>query len=240
MSENTQKPELLVYGDSHTRYILGGTVSPGKQLIVDHGTFIARGNQLGDTGATIWGLNNKNSTTGAGEKIKAALENKTEVNLYLSLGEVDVRNHIHKHSPSVLYNTKKLIDRYGLWLDENVIPHLGNSGQLFLTGCVPYTQRLALNINNQFLHLAYAPSIFNALIYELCHQFENTHYIDLFEGMIAKDGYLPIELSSQPTEIIEAHLDYQKAEQHVVPQIEKYLVNEQQSLSGNSAINIST
>lgn len=222
------KPEIIVLGNSHVRYLLGG--HGGRSF--DHGSFIARGKQFGDTGATIWGLFNPMSRTGAGkniaEYVRAEADRLPEtvgLKLVLVLGEVDVRNHVLKHSSSsrtcadVIW---ELIYRYESWIAENIEDHCGVN--LCLMGTVPYTKMFFSKDHPSRKMMKYISGLFNAALAGLCNERDWT-YIDVYEQLTDVQGFLRDELSCDPTATDDIHLDHIRAAEFIVPQVERYLTN---------------
>lgn len=209
MSSQISKPEILVLGDSHVRSLLGGKMAPDQELIVDHGSFVAKGKQLGSTGATIWGLPELQSATNAGEKIRECLKDKTDVLLYLSLGEVDVRAHYNKNADNKM---KPVVDRYKDWLEQNVLEHVD---KLFLQGSIPYSDKFAAS--NGGNDLKNASLDFNDCLQQMLSTCKKMYYIDMYK-VLDKDLVPEDEIRYDSI-----HLDINISSRIIIPQIERYI-----------------
>lgn len=216
--------EVIALGCSHIRYVLGGAVGPDREMENVVGSIKFRGKQLGSTGATIWGLDNSRSVTGAGEKIIDFIKENSlgdkRCDLFLSLGEIDVRQHVVKHSDGKPGSVLKSIDRVLEKLDSFVSLNLSSCNSIMIMGAIPYTS--AFFSIDENAPMRYVPAAFNASLHNLCNK-RSWGYIDVYEGLMDKEGYLLPDFAADIKSSVEIHLDHARAEKHIVPQIEDHL-----------------
>ena len=95
--------------------------------------------KAGQTGATVFGLHNKDSSTGAGEKIKNYLNKQQVENVVFVLGDVDFFIHLLKHidgtDPSSFI--KNIMNVYSSYIETNVRKNVKNKVIVF--DIIPYS-----------------------------------------------------------------------------------------------------
>lgn len=226
-TSSISKPVLYALGNSHVRYLLGGRVKPDEELTQEHDKLIIIGKQLGNTGATIWGLDKSDSVTDAGSKVQSFIDEKLLIHntfdLLLSFGEVDVRAHVLKHSTgeycTVVASTSRVVEKYRHFVD---LVKKRTRGKILLVGTVPYTRKFMSTGHSSRRVLSYAPQLFNALLWKMC-QDEGYVFIDQFECMVDQEGYLSSDYSAAPNSVDDSHLNWEVAQAKLLPQIERII-----------------
>lgn len=129
-----------VVGNSHVMYFAGRYVSEAnKKIVVQKNGLTLNCFKAGETGATIFGLDNPRSTTKAGESIRDFLKKETVENVVIVLGDVDFREHIQKRMGKGFENVlDSIVSKLKAYVDLNVRPV--TLGKIILFEMIPFSK----------------------------------------------------------------------------------------------------
>lgn len=198
----SDKKEIQCFGNSHVRYVLDFKQKPDEIVEHEYENIRFRGMQTGNTGATAWSLTKDSSRTDAGQKIRANFKQGSDI--LLAYGEVDVREHIHKHRKNgTVQAVLDVINRY-----EEFIKTL-SVGKCILFGTLPYTRKFHSarpSSGDYGCYYTIAPVIWNGALAELCQK-NGWHYIDLYEKFIDNEHFLLDEFSEEKGSVDAVHMN---------------------------------
>lgn len=210
------KKTVRCFGNSHVRYTLGFSINPDEIVKCEYDNIEFSGMQTGNTGATAWSLSKNNSKTEAGKKV---IDNLSDFkNLFFAYGEVDIREHIQKHTTeSLLQTIKQVIDKYTSFLKSLQIL----DKNLMLMSAIPYTRKFH-SAKNGKSYFKLAPVYWNALLMDTCDK-NGWHYIDAFETFCDNELYLKDEYSANPNDEFETHFA-KTTQQPIIDKIKKVIL----------------
>lgn len=176
---NKQVREIACIGNSHVHYILGQHGTYNEEVTREIDGFRFSG--YAAKGATVWGLTNPNSKSGA-YHMAAKVLNKKPSEIFVCFGEVDVRMHIHKH-PNLHTSVSTVIDRFMQFLIS-----LG-SERIHVMGTIPYTEHVVSELKLP-KYLRQAPVVWNAMLARELLKDHRYNYIDVYSAISTDDGLL--------------------------------------------------
>lgn len=213
-----------VVGNSHVMYFVGREVPSDETLAWNDDSISIRTFKAGNTGATIYGLDKKESETGAGPKIAKFVRDEKPQDLVIVLGDVDFREHMMRHLPhgvaSVPEYLEGLMLLYGDYIDRELRPHV--SGEIVLFEMVPFTKSFFMHKvreNVQYGALYFLHEDFNRAIRKLAAD-RRYKTMTVANGFVDAAGFLRADLA---TSDVEVHINPKIAMPHVVSELENVL-----------------
>jgi hypothetical protein len=209
-----------VIGNSHVGYFVGRAAETDSVLEYSEDDLLIRAYKAGQTGATVIGLDNPESETGAGWKFKNYVEQNVPVeNLVVVLGDVDARYHVGNSRCTYSYMNsvcRKLVE----YIDGLSLPHLR---RLILFGMVPYTYNAMIDLSQD--RKEYAQVALNFMSRELKLVCGSRHargwrYLSVYRDMVGDDGFLDQEFREQYDY---SHCNYTKTKKLILPKLRDLL-----------------
>jgi hypothetical protein len=202
---------IYVIGNSHVCYFFGLIPLPDEDAHATLDDFEFRGKKCGHSGATIYGLSNKGSATGAGVTISNYIKEHSPIDeLVLVLGEVDCRATLERLKSGEDYQPvlrSTIFDTYRTFLLDHV---MGKCGRVFLFGSVPYHPEFPRS-NPLYGRLKEISSSLDELLVELC---ADVGAVPFLFGRYLNDLGIGESLAPKPDDV---HLGIEKTQELLLP-----------------------
>jgi hypothetical protein len=203
---------LRVLGNSHVRYFLGHDPVAVHRWAASPDGF-ATTYQAGHSGATIWGLRNKDSSTGAGEKLAevCASGELGDDHVVMVLGDVDLKRHLVKRDDP-FSGVPEIIDLYEDFLVKHVTPYC-RSGLSLFGGVPPSRANLRLDemsgIRGSPEKLPELVRCFDRALERMAAKHEGWRLIDPLWSLAGPDGFVSDDLMNTREAPNETHIRYE-------------------------------
>lgn len=214
-----------VVGNSHVMYFAGRVVESDKEHVGQHGNLTVRCFKAGDTGATVYGLGNENSKTGAGKKIREYVSANSVHDLVVVLGDVDFREHLIKHMDGTdpLPLMKKVVGMLAEYIRSQLLPLMFPCGKVVLFEMVPFTEvffrkMVKRDLRNAALWFFWVQ--FNQVVQEAAKE-NGWQTISIRDDVVSPDGFLRAEFGSSNDE--DVHVNPEKVQPFVLEKLKVIL-----------------
>lgn len=213
-----------VLGNSHVRYFFGRYIEPDSLTTYSPVSgLVITGKQLGSTGATIFGLENVESESGARVKIDEYVQKERPDVFVLVLGEVDCRVHItaaaDKNDTQIETEVAKVVGRYSSFITTYVKPYVR---RLILFSSIPYTYEFHSHFDKRIMLVG---AEFNFKLRKLCEEI-GAEFLSVLPEAIDETGFLRKELYLNSDDPGEIHLHYERTRDLILPKLESILASE--------------
>lgn len=194
---NLEKPCKIVYvfGDSHTMYFLGDRSREHDVFYeVDHGLDLKlRVMKLSSTGATMYGLRNAESESGARVTVTKAFSDENIENAIFVLGEVDCREHVRQKltSQQIIENIQDIL--HGLEEFLSSLP-LKNNVKFSFYAVNPPSELLISSRNSEdFSRWNFSVAKFNSMLEKFCDE-KGFGFISTYRESVNDLGFVKNDL----------------------------------------------
>jgi hypothetical protein len=209
-----------VLGNSNVGYFIGKPIDGDKVYQEKCGELTIRAFKAGNTGATIHGLNNDESETGARQKFNDYCHYNNPIeNLVLVLGDVDARFHLKDDEKNSLdEKLKGLISTLEQYVDNRISLPIKRV-ILFLP--TPFSKDALLDCSRSNPYASLSLSLMREALIDLANKRKEIgwSYLSIYNDLVSDNGFLSSEFVGEDL----VHCNYKKVQPIILDKLLKIL-----------------